>query len=150
MITPDLMGTFLVAIPPVISPLDQPHHVREDSALFTVASSDLRPSCSVEHTDTKPGRWVPGQSAYRPSSSGSAPDHAGAMIEFWADATVVHLMVNGVRLKTVPAIRRRRPRPDRPPRNDLGPLDDRTGIPTSWAAVRPATEPSSLGGIDFV
>lgn len=30
------------------------------------------------------------------------PDRAGATVAFWADATVVHLLVNGVRLKTVP------------------------------------------------
>jgi transposase InsO family protein len=31
------------------------------------------------------------------------PDRAGTTITFWADATVVHLLVNGVRLKTVPS-----------------------------------------------
>jgi hypothetical protein len=31
------------------------------------------------------------------------PDRAGTTIRFWADATVVHLLVNGVRLKTVPS-----------------------------------------------
>jgi transposase InsO family protein len=30
------------------------------------------------------------------------PDRAGGTITFWADTTVVHLLVNGVRLKTVP------------------------------------------------
>jgi hypothetical protein len=31
------------------------------------------------------------------------PDRAGATISFWADTTVVHLVTNGVRLKTVPS-----------------------------------------------
>jgi hypothetical protein len=31
------------------------------------------------------------------------PDRAGATVAFWADTTVVHLLVNGVRLKTVPS-----------------------------------------------
>jgi hypothetical protein len=31
------------------------------------------------------------------------PDRAGATITFWADTTVVHLLVGGVRLKTVPS-----------------------------------------------
>jgi transposase InsO family protein len=31
------------------------------------------------------------------------PDRAGAPITLWADTTVVHLLVNGVRLKTVPS-----------------------------------------------
>jgi hypothetical protein len=31
------------------------------------------------------------------------PDRAGATVTFWADSTVVHLLVNGVRLKTVPS-----------------------------------------------
>jgi transposase InsO family protein len=31
------------------------------------------------------------------------PDRAGATITLWADVTVVHLLVNGVRLKTVPS-----------------------------------------------
>jgi transposase InsO family protein len=31
------------------------------------------------------------------------PDRAGAIVTFWADSTVVHLLVNGVRLKTVPS-----------------------------------------------
>jgi Integrase core domain len=31
------------------------------------------------------------------------PDRAGATIAFWADTTVVHLLANGVRLKTVPS-----------------------------------------------
>jgi hypothetical protein len=31
------------------------------------------------------------------------PDRAGTLITFWADTTVVHLLHNGVRLKTVPS-----------------------------------------------
>ncbi|WP_412740792.1 IS481 family transposase [Krasilnikovia sp. MM14-A1259] len=31
------------------------------------------------------------------------PDRAGGTVTFWADSTVVHLLVNGVRLKTVPS-----------------------------------------------
>ncbi|WP_344085009.1 integrase core domain-containing protein [Luedemannella helvata] len=31
------------------------------------------------------------------------PDRAGTTVAFWADTTVVHLIVNGVRLKTVPS-----------------------------------------------
>jgi hypothetical protein len=31
------------------------------------------------------------------------PDRAGTTIRFWADTTVVHLILNGVRLKTVPS-----------------------------------------------
>lgn len=31
------------------------------------------------------------------------PDRAGGRVTFWADTTVVHLLVNGVRLKTVPS-----------------------------------------------
>lgn len=31
------------------------------------------------------------------------PDRAGSSIAFWADTTVVHLLANGVRLKTVPS-----------------------------------------------
>jgi len=31
------------------------------------------------------------------------PDRAGGRVIFWADTTVVHLLVNGVRLKTVPS-----------------------------------------------
>jgi transposase InsO family protein len=31
------------------------------------------------------------------------PDRAGGTVTFWADTTVVHLLVNGVRLKTVPS-----------------------------------------------
>jgi hypothetical protein len=31
------------------------------------------------------------------------PDRAGATVAFWADTTVVHLITNGVRLKTVPS-----------------------------------------------
>jgi hypothetical protein len=31
------------------------------------------------------------------------PDRAGTTVTFWADSTVVHLLVNGVRLKTVPS-----------------------------------------------
>jgi hypothetical protein len=31
------------------------------------------------------------------------PDRAGTTVAFWADTTVVHLLVNGVRLKTVPS-----------------------------------------------
>jgi hypothetical protein len=31
------------------------------------------------------------------------PDRAGTTITFWADTTVVHLLTNGVRLKTVPS-----------------------------------------------
>jgi transposase InsO family protein len=31
------------------------------------------------------------------------PDRAGAVVSFWADTTVVHLLTNGVRLKTVPS-----------------------------------------------
>jgi transposase InsO family protein len=31
------------------------------------------------------------------------PDRAGATVTFWADTTVVHLLTNGVRLKTVPS-----------------------------------------------
>jgi hypothetical protein len=31
------------------------------------------------------------------------PDRAGTTVTFWADTTVVHLLVNGVRLKTVPS-----------------------------------------------
>src|SRR5258708_24829112 len=32
-----------------------------------------------------------------------SPDRAGSSIAFWADTTVVHLLANGVRLKTVPS-----------------------------------------------
>ncbi|WP_084557337.1 IS481 family transposase [Couchioplanes caeruleus] len=31
------------------------------------------------------------------------PDRAGGTVTFWADTTIVHLLVNGVRLKTVPS-----------------------------------------------
>jgi hypothetical protein len=31
------------------------------------------------------------------------PDRAGTTVTFWADTTAVHLLVNGVRLKTVPS-----------------------------------------------
>ncbi|MEU8387909.1 hypothetical protein [Micromonospora sp. NPDC048843] len=31
------------------------------------------------------------------------PDRAGSTVTFWADTTVVHLLVHGVRLKTVPS-----------------------------------------------
>jgi hypothetical protein len=31
------------------------------------------------------------------------PDRAGTTVAFWADTTVVHLLINGVRLKTVPS-----------------------------------------------
>ncbi len=31
------------------------------------------------------------------------PDRAGGVVTFWADTTAVHLLVNGVRLKTVPS-----------------------------------------------
>jgi hypothetical protein len=44
------------------------------------------------------------------------PDRAGSSIAFWADTTVVHLLANGVRLKTATHSHRDRPRwtnPDR-------------------------------------
>ncbi len=31
------------------------------------------------------------------------PDRAGTTVTFWADTTVVHLIINGIRLKTVPS-----------------------------------------------
>jgi hypothetical protein len=41
------------------------------------------------------------------------PDRAGATVTFWADTTVVHLLTNDVRLKTVPS--GIRTPPERPP-----------------------------------
>jgi hypothetical protein len=39
----------------------------------------------------------------RTQQFGLGPDRAGTTVTFWADTTVVHLIVNGVRLKTVPS-----------------------------------------------
>jgi transposase InsO family protein len=55
---------------------------------------------AVEVTRTVPGSGnltVAGQQFWL------GPDRAGQPITLWADATVVHLLVNGVRLKTVPS-----------------------------------------------
>lgn len=114
------MGTFLIACPAVINPPDEPHHVPNQDAKYR--------SIHLPAEQFWLGR-----------------DRAGAMIEFWADATVVHLMVNGcvpsrlnmVHLKPL-ALRKScgsrstaSTGPDRPLQNDLGPVEDRTGIPTS-------------------
>jgi hypothetical protein len=70
-------------------------------AALVVSSNGVDPvDLAVEFTRVVP---VSGNMTVCGQQFWLGPDRAGSSIAFWADTTVVHLLANGVRLKTVPS-----------------------------------------------
>ena len=70
-------------------------------AALVVSSNGVDPvDLAVEFTRVVP---VSGNMTVCGQQFWLGPDRAGSSIAFWADPTVVHLLANGVRLKTVPS-----------------------------------------------
>jgi hypothetical protein len=69
--------------------------------LLVLSTNGIDPvNLAVEFTRVVPvsgNLCVCGQQFWR------GPDRAGTANTFWADTTVIHLFVNGIRLKTVPS-----------------------------------------------
>jgi hypothetical protein len=140
------------ALPPA-SPARQP--VPAVSAAPVLPDTGVEPvDLAVEFTRVVPSSGnltVSGQQFWL------GPDRAGGTVTFWADTTVVHLLVNGVRLKTVPSrlttthLRRLLDdggRPAGPPPLRTGEPGtaievDRTVNPNAPAASHPATRAKS-------
>lgn len=89
----------LPAVPPAAAPARLP--VLVSRAARESSPDDVDPiDLAVEFTRVVPSSGnltVGGQQFWL------GPDRAGGRVTFWAETTVVHLLVNGVRLKTVPS-----------------------------------------------
>jgi hypothetical protein len=92
--TPQLPAT----LPPAAA---RPHSVAAVTVPPRLSTNGAEPvDLAVEFTRVVPSS---GNLAVCGQQFWLGPDRAGGTVTFWADTTVVHLLVNGVRLKTVPS-----------------------------------------------
>jgi Integrase core domain len=101
---PARLSAAMAQLPPEPAPdttTAAPEAAPDLPAALVVSSNGVDPvDLAVEFTRVVP---VSGNMTVCGQQFWLGPDRAGSSIAFWADTTVVHLLANGVRLKTVPS-----------------------------------------------